>query len=141
MFWKLLLIFIGIPLLELAILVKIGTIIGVWYTILLILVTGFMGAALAKQQGLQVMYRIQEELGKGRLPSNELLDGLCILIGGLLLLTPGILTDVISFVLLIPASRKIIKFALKKFWARKRKIYSYYPPPDDFEGHGGRFIS
>ncbi|MGA1869134.1 MAG: FxsA family protein [bacterium] len=109
MFFKLLLLFIGIPLLELAILIKIGTIIGTLNTILLIFITGTIGAALAKWQGLEVMTRTREELAMGHIPSNELFDGVCILIGGFLLLTPGLLTDILGFILLIPPTREVIK--------------------------------
>ena len=109
MFFKLLILFIGIPLLELALLIKIGTVIGTINTILLILITGTIGAALAKWQGLEVMTRTREELAMGRVPSNELFDGVCILIGGFLLLTPGLLTDILGFILLIPITRELIK--------------------------------
>ena len=121
MFFKLLILFIGIPLLELALLIKIGTLIGTINTILLILITGTIGAALAKWQGLEVMTRAREELAMGRVPSNELFDGVCILIGGFLLLTPGLLTDLLGFILLIPITREFIKKYIRNILEKKFK--------------------
>ena len=119
MFYWLLLVFIGVPLLELAILIKVGALIGTLNTILLILISGILGATLAKQQGLGVITRIREELAQGHVPSDELLDGVCILVGGFLLLTPGLLTDALGFALLIPPVRKIIKKYLRRKLNRK----------------------
>jgi len=120
MFFKLLILFITIPLLELALLIKIGTLIGTFNTILLILITGIVGAALAKQQGLGVITRIREDMALGRVPSDELFNGVCILVGGFLLLTPGLLTDALGFSLLIPSTRqgikKYLRYKLEKKW-------------------------
>ena len=120
MFFKLLILFIAIPLLELALLIKIGTLIGTFNTILLILITGILGAALTKQQGLGVITRIREDMALGRVPSDELFNGVCILVGGFLLLTPGLLTDALGFSLLIPSARqgikKYLRYKLEKKW-------------------------
>ncbi|MEW5800862.1 MAG: FxsA family protein [bacterium] len=121
MFYWLLILFIGIPLLELALLIKVGALIGTLNTILLILITGVVGAALAQQQGLGVITRIREELIQGRVPSDELLNGICVLIGGFLLLTPGLLTDAMGFALLIPPVRELIKKYLRYRFKRKWK--------------------
>ena len=120
MFFKLLILFIAIPLLELALLIKIGTLIGTFNTVLLILITGILGAALTKQQGLGVITRIREDMALGRVPSDELFNGVCILVGGFLLLTPGLLTDAFGFSLLIPSARqgikKYLRYKLEKKW-------------------------
>jgi UPF0716 protein FxsA len=121
MFYWLLILFIGIPLLELAILIKVGALIGTLNTILLILISGILGATLAKQQGLGVITRLREELARGHVPSDELLNGICILVGGFLLLTPGLLTDALGFALLIPPVREIIKKYLRHKFTRKWK--------------------
>jgi len=115
MFSRLLLLFILIPLVELALLIEIGQHVGVWPTIALVVGTGFIGASLARWQGFRVLMRIQEELRNGRIPAGELIDGLLILAGGLLLLTPGLLTDLVGFSALVPGTRKIIKT-----WLRRR---------------------
>jgi UPF0716 protein FxsA len=119
MFLKLLILFIGIPLIEIAILVKIGTLIGFWMTMLI--ATGILGAILARVQGFLVLTRIRNEIQMGNMPAEELIDGFLILIGGIVLLTPGLLTDLFGFLILIPWSRKVFKkWFVKKFreWVR-----------------------
>lgn len=106
MLFKLLLLFILVPLVELALLVYVGTLIGPWYTILIVVVTGIVGAVLAKRQGTAIVNRIRDSLERGMLPSDELLAGALVLVGGLVLLTPGIITDILGFTLLIPGTRR-----------------------------------
>lgn len=115
----LLAIFIGVPLVELALLIKLGTLIGLTKTLLIVIGTGVAGAALARSQGFAVLSRLQMEMEAGRLPAEELIDGACILAGGLLLLTPGIITDALGFSLLIPPARKIIKAVAKRYLQKK----------------------
>ena len=114
MFWYFFLLFTILPALELAVLIKVGTHIGVLNTLLLLFLTGIAGAALARMQGFYVLNQIQENLNRGIMPSSELLDGVMILAGGILLLTPGLITDTFGFLLLIPWTRTLIKFWLKK---------------------------
>ncbi len=116
-FTRLLILFIVVPLIELALLVKIGEIIGFWPTIALVVVTGIIGAGLAKTQGLRVFIKIRNELNAGRLPAAEMLDGLLILVGGLVLLTPGLLTDLLGFALMVPAVRAFLRKYLRKKFA------------------------
>jgi len=106
---RLLILFIVIPLVELAILVRLGTAIGFWPTIGLVVVTGFLGAALARNQGGRVLRAIQVDLAAGRMPASRLVDGLLILVGGVVLLTPGLLTDIVGLSLLVPATRTWLK--------------------------------
>ncbi|MBD3386697.1 membrane protein FxsA [candidate division KSB1 bacterium] len=115
MFGKLLLLFVGLPLIELALLIKLGQLWGLWPTIGLVVLTGIVGASLARIQGFLVYTRIQNELAGGRVPAEELIDGLLILVGGVVLLTPGILTDLFGFAMLFHPSR----FYFKR-WLRKR---------------------
>lgn len=121
MFFKLWIVFIVVPILELALLIRVGILIGTLNTVLVILLTGTLGAALAKQQGLTVIIRIRESLAQGQVPSDELLNGVCVLVGGFLLLTPGLLTDALGFALLIPPIREIIKKYLRRKFERKWK--------------------
>ncbi len=119
---KLLILFIGVPLIEIAILVKLGTLIGFWPTIFIVIGTGIIGASIAKAQGFAVWRRIQNELQSGNVPAGEMIDGVLILIGGILLLTPGLLTDLSGFLLLIPLSRSWFKQWLgKKFRGMARR--------------------
>jgi UPF0716 protein FxsA len=106
---RLMLLFVLMPLTELAILVYLGTIIGALYTILIVVATGILGAILARNQGLATISRIRISIERGIMPANELFDGVLILAGGLLLLTPGVITDIVGFVVLIPQTRSIIK--------------------------------
>lgn len=105
---RLLLLFTTVPLVELALLLWIGARIGVLPTVVLILVTGVAGAALARHQGLAAWRRFQRALAEGRLPGREVVEGLLILLAGAVLLTPGVLTDAAGFLLLVPPVRRWI---------------------------------
>lgn len=108
----LLLIFIVVPIVEIGLFISVGGWIGIAPTLLCILLTAIAGAALVRRQGLQVLTRIQAETQAGRVPVVELFDGLCLLIAGLLLLTPGFFTDTVGFTLLIPPLRAVIGLAI-----------------------------
>ena len=114
MLLKLLIAFTIIPIIEIYLLIEIGSMFGALTAVTLVILTGFLGAFLARMQGLQTLYRIQESLREGRMPSGELLDALLIVIAGLVLLTPGFLTDSAGFLLLIPATRNSIKYWLRR---------------------------
>ena len=114
MLLKLFLAFTIIPIIEIYLLIEIGSMFGALTAVSLVILTGFLGAFLARMQGLQTLYRIQESLREGRMPSGELLDALLIVIAGLVLLTPGFLTDSAGFLLLIPATRNSIKYWLRR---------------------------
>lgn len=111
---KLILLFTLVPFIELALLMKLNTYIGLGYTLLIVLSTGLIGAYLAKSQGKQILFRIKYEMAEGRMPGNELINGLCVLIGGVMLVTPGILTDTLGFILVIPITREFIKALIIK---------------------------
>ena len=115
MLLKLFLAFTIIPIIEIYLLIEIGAMFGALTAVTLVILTGFLGAFLARMQGLQTLYRIQESLREGRMPSGELLDALLIVIAGLVLLTPGFLTDSAGFLLLIPTTRNSIKY-----WVRRQ---------------------
>lgn len=116
MFIRLLLLFIIVPIVEIYILLAVGNLIGLWPTILLVLATGIAGAQLARTQGISLMLRIQQEMAAGRMPTEELIDGAMVLSGGLLLLTPGLCTDLTGFLLLAPFSRTFLKGWLKRMF-------------------------
>lgn len=119
MLGRLIALFVFVPLIELALLLKIGVRIGPLPTLLIVIVTGIAGAALARQQGWKTWMRIQSSLNSGRMPTEELIDGALILSGGVLLLTPGILTDALGISLLAPPSRAFHKRWLKKWLGRR----------------------
>lgn len=109
MLLRLFLLFVAVPILELALLIWIGQVIGVLPTVGLVLLTGAVGALLARSQGTSVLRRIQQEMAVGRAPVGALVDGLLVLVGGVLLLTPGVLSDMAGIALLLPASREPVK--------------------------------
>jgi UPF0716 protein FxsA len=114
MLFRLFLLFVGLPLVELGLLVEIGRWLGLLPTLALVLTTGAVGAALARRQGVRVWLDIQRELREGRMPVGGMLDGFMILIGGVLLLTPGLLTDLMGLSLLLPATRRFYKDRLRR---------------------------
>ncbi len=118
MFVRLLILFTVVPLIELALLIKLGNIIGLWPTIFIVIATGVLGAALARSQGTQVISAIRAEVAEGRPPTESLINGLLVLVGGVVLLTPGLLTDLLGFSLLVPFTRNWFK---KKLQGRLRK--------------------
>lgn len=109
MFLRLLLLFTVVPLAELFLLVKLGTVIGVAATVLIVICTGILGAWLARWQGLGVLRRLTDDMNQGRLPAGALIDGLLILIAGAVLLTPGLITDALGFLLLVPQGRAVVR--------------------------------
>lgn len=106
---RLALLFVIVPILELVLLIQLGQVVGLWPTVGLVLLTGVTGAALARLEGMRVLFQFQRELAAGRLPGQALLDGISVLVGGALLLTPGILTDLAGFALLFPPSRRWVQ--------------------------------
>jgi len=106
---KLILLFTIIPITELIILMKLGTLIGIAKTLLIVIGTGILGAVLAKMQGVQILYKITNEINRGAVPAGYLFDGFLIFIAGVVLITPGLITDILGFLLLIPFTRAIIK--------------------------------
>ncbi len=113
MLMRLILLFTIVPLVELAILFKLNAYIGFFSTIGIVIFTGILGAYLAKSQGKEILFRIRHEMQDGRLPGDQLINGLCVLVGGAMLLTPGILTDMSGFILVIPVTREFVKGFVK----------------------------
>ena len=106
---RLALLFVIVPLLELALLIQMGQWVGYWPTIGLVVFTGVTGSWLARMQGLRTMWRLRHDLANGRVPGQAIMDGMAVLAGGALLLAPGILTDLIGFGLLFPGTRHAIQ--------------------------------
>ena len=114
MLWKLFLVFTIIPVSEIYILIAIGGQIGILPSIGLVILTGIVGASLARSQGLQTLGRIRDSFQQGVVPGEELLNALLIAIAGIVLLTPGFLTDAAGLFLLIPATRTLCREWLKR---------------------------
>jgi UPF0716 protein FxsA len=112
--WKLFLVFTLIPAVEMILLLKLAEIMGAWETVGLILVTGLVGATLAKREGLTVLRQLAAEASQGLPPADRLVEGLMVLIGGVLLITPGVLTDLAGFLLIFPLSRRPLAPIIKR---------------------------
>ncbi|MBT5570918.1 MAG: FxsA family protein [Alphaproteobacteria bacterium] len=116
-------LFIGIPLIEIYLFIQVGGLIGTWSTIALVILTAFIGTAMLRQQGMATMARAQAEIREDRLPVRELFNGFCLLVGGLMLLTPGFLTDALGFSLLLPPLRAVIGRGIWKLFQRSGNVH------------------
>ncbi len=109
-------LFLAIPILEIYLLIQVAGIIDWLPTIALVVLTAVIGATLLRSQGSQTYMRFNQALSEGRVPANEILEGVALLVGGALLLTPGFFTDLIGFICLLPFSRRpIATFLVKRF--------------------------
>lgn len=104
--------FITVPIAEIAVFIEVGGRWGVWPTVGAIFATALIGTALIRHQGLAVLRQVQTEMDAGRFPARQVFDGLCLLIAGALLLTPGFITDAVGFVLLVPPARSAAAAAI-----------------------------
>ena len=125
-FTKLLILFVIVPVTELYILIEVGKKIGSLTTIGIIILTGIIGAYLVKGQGFMILKKIQNDLNEGVIPGDSLIQGAIILTGGIFLLTPGFVTDIIGFIFLIPVSRRVVKKYLLKWLKGKIKEGNFY---------------
>ncbi len=111
-----LLLFLLVPLVEIYFLIVVGGMIGALPTVALVVLTAVIGAALARQQGLATLQRLQATLARGEAPAIEMLEGVLLLVGALLLLTPGFFTDMLGFACLIPVTRRaLVWWGMKRF--------------------------
>lgn len=118
----LLAMFIAVPIVEIGLFIEIGGWIGLWPTIGVVIVTAFAGTTLLRLQGLSVLQRVQESANRNELPVQEVFDGLCLLVAGVLLLTPGFFTDSIGFLLFVPLFRRFAAAAIWRWLVRNGKI-------------------
>ncbi|WP_337909006.1 FxsA family protein [Vibrio cholerae] len=105
MFPILLFLFIAVPVIEIALFIQVGGVLGVWLTIALVLLTAIVGASLVRSQGLQTLLTVQQRLAQGQLPAQQILEGVMLAVAGVLLLTPGFFTDILGMLVLLPAPR------------------------------------
>jgi len=125
-FSKLLILFVLVPVTELYILIEVGKKIGALTTVGIIIFTGILGAYLVKCQGFMILRKIQNDINEGNMPGDNLIQGAIILIGGIFLLTPGFVTDIIGFIFLTPVSRNIVKKYLLKWLKGKIRESNFY---------------
>jgi UPF0716 protein FxsA len=135
----LILLFIVVPVAELYVIIKVGELIGVWPTLILLLADALLGSWLLKHQGRSAWRRFNEALAARRFPGREVVDGALIIVGGTLLLTPGFLTDIVGAFLLVPPTRAIARRVLKRFTIGRFAVVAmpgggqrpFGPPPTD----------
>jgi UPF0716 protein FxsA len=111
---KLFLLFAILPIIEIALLINVGEQIGGWNTVAIVILTAFAGAHLVRQQGLTTLIQAQQKMQMGALPGQEMAEGLLLVIAGVLLVTPGFVTDTIGFLFCLPVSRPFIASRLLK---------------------------
>ena len=112
--WRLVLLFILVPILEIAILIDIGRAIGTVPTILFVIGIGVLGAYFIKREGFRILFTIRHKLEMGQIPADELIDGVIILLAGVLLITPGVLTDIVGLLILLPFIRILLRNRIKQ---------------------------
>jgi len=117
--WLLALLFVGLPLLEIYLLIQLGQVVGPWWTILILLAAGVLGSWLVKREGGRAWQALQSALASGRMPATELADGALILIGGTLLLTPGFISDAVGLFCILPFTRPIGRRLLARLISRR----------------------
>jgi UPF0716 protein FxsA len=128
MLFRLFIAFSLIPVIEIYLFIKIGGAIGALNTVVIVILTAFAGAYLARIQGMQTMFKVQSSLQQGIIPKEELIDALLIFVAGILLLTPGFLTDACGMMLLYPNTRYHFKrYLRRKFdqWVKKQNVDTY----------------
>lgn len=104
--------FLAIPIAEIYVLIEVGSVIGAFPTIMLIVFTAILGSILIRAQGLTTLARVREAMQRGEIPAVEMMEGMCLLLAGAFLLTPGFVTDTMGFILLIPALRRAVILTL-----------------------------
>ncbi|HQR27785.1 MAG TPA: FxsA family protein [Nocardioides sp.] len=117
--WALVLAFLVVPLLEIYVLVQVGQVIGVWWTILLLVADSVLGAWLIRREGGRAWVGLNEALASGRMPARELADGALILVGGTLMLAPGFVTDLFGMALILPFTRPFMRRVLTQVVTRR----------------------
>lgn len=130
--WLLALLFVGVPLLELVVIVRVGQTIGVGWTILLLIADSVIGAWLLKREGARALAALGTAFSSGRMPAREIADGMLILVGGVLILTPGFLSDVLGFLCILPMTRPLARGLLTRFVAARLIVL----PSSGFPGGG-----
>ncbi len=116
-------ILVGVPIAEIAVLVKVGGIIGFWQTIGTVILTALIGTHLLRQQGLAILKKAQASIDENRFPVDEVFDGLCLLLAGVLLLTPGFITDAIGLALFVARFRAVLRFGLQRVLAARGNFH------------------
>jgi len=141
MLLPLVLLFVVVPIAELYVIIQVGEAIGVWWTIALLIADSILGSVLMRSQGRAAWRRFGEAVRAGRVPAREVIDGVLVIFGGALLLTPGFLTDILGLFLLLPPTRAAVRAILVRRFAHRLVVAATTPRrprgrPADIEGTG-----
>jgi UPF0716 protein FxsA len=134
----LVLLFIAVPIAELAVIIQVGQEIGVWWTIAILVADSVLGSLLMRSQGRAVWRRFNEALQSGRAPAREVADGVLVIFGGALLLTPGFLTDILGLLLLLPPTRAVIRRVFLRQAVKRITVTMSAGPAVRVRTRGGR---
>ena len=132
--WVLALLFVVVPILELAILIQLGQLVGPWWTILILLADAALGSWLVKHEGRRAWRGLQDALASHRMPAAELADGALILVGGTLLITPGFISDVLGLFCILPVTRPLARRLLARVITRRLTAFDLAGPRVDVPG-------
>ncbi len=127
--WVLGVAFVVVPLVEIWTIIQVGQVVGPWWTILLLLGAGVVGSWLVKREGGRAWTSLQQALQQGRMPHREIADGVLILIGGTLMITPGFLSDVLGVLMILPVTRPVGRTLLAGFIGRRLSAAAYTTAP------------
>jgi UPF0716 protein FxsA len=114
MFRILFALFIIVPIIEITVLMQVGDLIGAWPTVAIVIISAWLGAKYVRQQGLATLQSVQTKMAQGEMPSSEIVTGLMLLVAGVLLVTPGFVTDIFGLSLLVPSVRKALANSVQK---------------------------
>ena len=123
----LLLLFIGVPVIEIAVFIQVGDVIGLWPTLIIVILTAVLGTHLLRQQGLSTLMRAQSTINEGRVPAEEMFDGICLVLAGAFLLTPGFVTDTVGFLLFFPPFRAFMRKHIKEIVLKRGNVHVVGP--------------
>jgi UPF0716 protein FxsA len=138
----LVLLFVIVPIVEIVVIIQVGQVIGAWWTVVLLVVDSLLGAWLLRREGARAWRAFRQALQEGRWPGDEVAQGAMVIVGGTLLLTPGFVTDVVGFILLIPVSRRVLSRTVRS--RVRERVIGDMPggpglgPRDRRRGHGPR---
>ena len=138
-------LFIVVPLVELYLIIEVGSHIGALWTVLIVIMTAVIGVQLLRIQGFNTLRRAQQNMAQGSMPAMEMMEGIVLAIGGALLITPGFITDTLGFLCLIPFTRRAI---IRRFISASSvqmhgfhgQNFNNHPPHKPGSGHGGRTL-
>lgn len=127
------LLFTLLPIIEIAVLIRVGSLLGFWQTVGIMIAMGFVGAWFAKREGRRAFFEIQAAAARGQMPANEILEGFLVFLGGLLMVTPGFVTDLIGLLFVFPPTRKIALQVIKRVVGRRIVFQTMVYPPKQNE--------